>query len=54
LAALDLAQERLARVRERRRQSGLERITLAVNQCRDDAEAQRLLRSMAQRLLRRE
>lgn len=54
LAALDLAQERLARVRERRRQYGLERITLAVNQCRDDAEAQRLLRAMAQRLLRRE
>lgn len=54
LAAIDLAQERLARVRERRRQFGLERITLAVNQCRDDTEAKRLLGAMAQRLLRRE
>lgn len=54
LAALDLAQERLARVRERRRQFGLERLTFAVNQCRDDAEAKRLLGAMAQRLLRRE
>jgi len=50
--AVELARERLAHVRAGRREFKLERITIAVNRCRDDAEALALVAAMGPRVLR--
>jgi exosortase/archaeosortase family protein len=52
LAAIEMMGDRLARVLERRRQFGLERITVAFNRCREDAEAARLIAELLPQVLR--
>jgi exosortase len=53
LAALALVPQRLAQVRVGRTDYKMERITIAVNECRDDAEALAVMAAMAPRLLRK-
>lgn len=51
-AGIAMSEARLSAIRERRRELGLEQITIVLNRCRDDDEAVQLLRAMAPRLLR--